>query len=103
MSGINLSIEASSGKKKRITVEYLGSDASTVTGRDHYIVGNLRRFKEDIVKQGWWFDYIAEDAHNHEVMFADIVNYNGSPIGATTYSTISTAILAAIDAQAIQV
>jgi len=87
---INLTIGA-----KYITVEYLKDDETTSLGFEYFIYP-IYRLRADGVS--WWFDRTFEGEYNFPVYFANIVNYNGSPIGATAYATITAAILAAVTA-----
>ena len=81
---INLTIEATANYVK---VEYLNGDG-TVTGTNYISFTSIR---DEI--DGWWLDRFYEAAYNKKIMFADIVNYNGSAIGSTTQATITAALL----------
>jgi hypothetical protein len=86
---INLTID---GTNKRIKIDYLKTDGTTVTGTDYLIAANICRLRDEL--DGWWFDRVYQTDFDRKVLFADIVLYNASPIGATTQAQITTALLA---------
>lgn len=88
MGKINLTISSSD---KTVLVEYLLGDTATVTGSE---LIRFTRLRDEL--DGWWFDKLEEAEHNRKVMFADIVNLNGSPIGATTQAAVTALLSAAI-------
>lgn len=88
---INLTID---GTNKRVQVDYLKSDNITVSGTDYIVAANTERVRDE--KDGWWFNNIQQTEFNRKIIFANIVNYNGSPIGRTTQEQITTALLAVL-------
>jgi len=88
---LNLTINATT---KVVTIDYL--KGSTVTGTDYISFYRLRDEPIPTDKAGWWFDRFQEDEHNRKLLFADIVNLNGSPIGATTQAQVTALLVAAI-------
>lgn len=84
---INLTIDTAN---KRIQIDFLKSDNSTISGTS-YIHAPWGRTDVDGV--GWKFDNIDEYSFNKEIFFEQIVNLNGTPIGATTYADVTALIL----------
>ena len=102
MGKINLTIDATNTPKRWIKVDHLDG-AGNVTGTDKYYLWQIARLRSEpypTATAGWWINRITEDEFNRKIMFGDIVNYNGNPIGNTTFATIDAAIDAAIIAQA---
>lgn len=85
MGKINLTIDAN------IQIDFLKDDGTTVTGSDIIHFHNIKRIRA--AGTGWWIDHIREDAHNKQFFLTDIVNLNGSAIGATTYAEVTALLL----------
>lgn len=83
---INLTID---NTNKCIQIDYLKSDNSTVSGTK-YIEAPWGEM--DATGVGWRFKYWDEESFNREILFADIVNLNGAPIGITTYAAVTALI-----------
>lgn len=91
MGNINLTIGAISSQAY-VKADFLASDDTTVLGSDYLFARFIRRIRADGVS--WWIDHISEDAHNKQIFFAQIINLNGSAIGATTYAAVTALLLA---------
>jgi len=81
----NLTIDSSNNI---VTIDYLSG--GQVTGSEHFTFSRMR-----VESDGWWFDRLFDAPFNNKLLFADIVNYNGAPIGATTQDTITDALWSA--------
>ena len=88
MNKVNLTIDT---VNSRVQIDFLASNNTTITGT-RYI--NAPWVRMDVTGTGWRFDNIDEFSFNKEVFFSQIVLLNGDPIGATTYSDITTMLLA---------
>lgn len=87
MGKINLTVEAT---ENYVKIEHLSGSSATVTGTDYI---SFTSIKDEL--DGWWLDKTDEWTPWKKIVFADIVNYNGSAIGATTQAQITTALLTA--------
>ena len=88
MSKYNLTTDATNNF---ITIAYLGADNVTVIGTDYKSFSCLRDELD-----GWWFDRVFETEYNKKLLFANLVNVNGSAIGVTTQAAVTALLLAAI-------
>jgi hypothetical protein len=90
MAKVNLSIDATT---KVVKIEFLTNDSSgTVEGTHYFSFSDLRDESD-----GWIFNKMYGDQYNKKLYFAQIVNLNGSAIGATTHAAITALLLAAQD------
>ena len=80
-----------------IKIDFLKDDNTTVSGTDYYFTDTLNRLRDE--KDGWWFDRYDEVEYNGKLFFSQILNLNGSAIGATTQAQVTTLLLAAKAAQ----
>ena len=88
MNGINLTINATT---KVVTIAFLKSDNTTVVGT-HY--RSFSYITDEI--DGWVLDPMYTAERNNKIFFSQIVNLNGSAIGATTQSQVTALLVAAI-------
>jgi len=88
---LNLTIDTDD---KIIQIDYLKDAGDTVTGTDYIFGLNVARLRDEL--DGWWFDRIHQTEFDRKLMFADIVNLDGSPIGDTTQAEVTALLLAAL-------
>lgn len=88
MAKINLTLSAAN---KHVQIDFLASDNTTVSGTKYI---NAPWLRLDAPGVYWKIDAIDEYAFNHPIFFADIVNINGSAIGATTYAQVTELLVA---------
>lgn len=83
-----------------IKFEFLKSDGTASGGVKYKFTDTLYSIDDD--GDGWWFNRDEEKEFNYKLLFTQIVNLNGSPIGATTQAQVTTLLLAAKAAQQAQ-
>jgi len=89
MAKVNLSINATT---KVVKIEFLTNDSSGTVEGTHYFSFSYLNDEPD----GWVFNRMYGDRFNRKLFFSQIVNLNGSAIGATTHADITALLLAAI-------
>ena len=88
MNKVNLTINSTT---KVIKIDYLKTDNATVSGTDYFKFWRLRDEQD-----GWHFERLFEAEYARKLFFSQILNLNGSPIGATTQAQVTTLLVAAI-------
>jgi hypothetical protein len=78
---------------KYIKIEFLKRDNTTAEGVRYFFTDELSTLNDEL--DGWWFNRTEEKEYNYKLLFSQILNLNGSAIGATTQAQVTTLILAA--------
>ena len=80
-----------------IKIEFLNDSGVANGGVKYKFTDTLYSIDDD--GDGWWFNRDEEKEYNYKLLFAQIVNLNGSAIGETTQAQVTALLLAAKAAQ----